>query len=151
MATRPYFQGRHHFGIYLNERERKDLERALRKQGWTFADFVRASMERVLSERLPESQDGLQRVQIDRGSAQNAADALIAKAEELRRSAERVYNRRHDLEHRTELRREAEGLDDLAAWFLEIVDGADHRRHVIDAGMKAPRHRYKDGAAAQSS
>lgn len=151
MATRPYFQGRRHFGIYLNERETKEMERALRKRGLSFAAFVRASMEHALAERLPDpSKDGIQRVEIDAQSAQSAADALVDKAEELRRSADRVYVRRRDLEVRTELRSEADDLDGLAAWFLEIVKGADLRIHLVESGKKTLRVRRAYRRESQS-
>ena len=50
----------------------------------------------------------------------------------------------------TELRKQANGLDDEAAWFMKIVDEANFREHVIDSGQRSPRHRYKD-ADSQSS
>ena len=126
------------------------VESAMRKRGIDRAGLIIYATETILAERLPESQDGLQRVEIGREDAQAAADALIAKAEEKRRSADVVYGRTKDLGQRTELRREADQLDGLAAWFLEIVDGSDFRVHVIETGMKLPRIRRIQSRDAQA-
>ena len=127
------------------------IEAALRKRGLNKSGLVLYAVENILSERLPESQDGLQRVQINREIAKAAADALIARAEEKRRAADIVYAETSDFLKRAKLRKEAARLDEQAAWFLEIVEGARYRRHVIASGRKAPRHRYKDTAEAQTS
>jgi len=127
------------------------IEAAMRKRGLDRSGLVRFATETILAERLPESQDGIQRVQIDRDTAQKAADTLIAKAEELRRSADVVYASTQDLLKRRELRQQATDLDEAAAWFLGIAEGASYRQHVIESGQKAKRHRYVGDSADQSS
>jgi len=127
------------------------IEAAMRKRGLDRSGLVLYATETILAERLPESQDGLQRVQIDRETAQAAADALIAKAEERRRTADVVYKATQDVLKRQKLRREAHDLDEQAAWFLGIAEGASYRQHVIESGQKAKRHRYVGDSADQSS
>ena len=127
------------------------IEAAMRKRGLDRAGLILFATETILAERLPESQDGLQRVQIDKETAQAAADVLIGKAEELRRTADVVYKATQDMRERQKLRHEAQELDEKAAWFLAIAEGADFRRHVIESGQKPKRHRYIGEPEAQSS
>ena len=144
MAEHPMFRTRIPLKMLVR------VEAAMRKRGVDRAGLVIYATETILAERLPESQAGLQRVEIDRETAQLAADALIAKAEEKRRSADIVYANTQDLVKRQALRHEANVLDNKAAWFLEIVEGADYREHVIASGMKAPRIRRTQARDAQA-
>lgn len=138
---KPFFERNRQRHVFLTPKDNAELDRVLMKRGESFAEWVRAMKNKCLSERLPESQAGDMRVQIDKERAQRLANYAFKEGNRLRESADDAYETGQDLIQRKTLRKKAATADDDGAWCAAIVEGAEYREHVIASGQKAPRIR----------
>jgi hypothetical protein len=136
---------------YLEPEYREKLERLLRRRGLSFAAWLRDRIDAGLRERIPESQGGVAlRLSSDDEEILFFLHRLAQREAEGLRAALAATPREPSgpaAERRAALRREADAAYAAASWCHDLLEAYRYRRHLLDAGMRAPRHRTKASSA----
>ncbi|MHB1803182.1 MAG: hypothetical protein ACYCU5_16295 [Actinomycetes bacterium] len=132
--------------MWFRERDQQGMEKVLTQYGIGFSDWVRQMKDRCLAERLPESQGGLNK-DLPPEMCRMVADLMMMTAGVRRIEADRWYAQTANYQKRQEMRREAEEIEHWADFFLRCTEEIERRQHLLDSGLRKPRHRFRDGAA----
>ncbi len=112
-------------------------------------DWLRTAL-RAWSSRIPESQ-GKVRIELDPerdGPMMSRAQEILAREGH---GLHEAWKGEPNPERRAEIRRRAAMLLDDAAHLSTILEKLEERRHVMEEGLKAPRHRYVDATRRRDS
>jgi hypothetical protein len=136
---------------YLEPDYRDKLDRLLRRRGLTFAAWLRDRIDAGLRERLPESQGGVAlRLSADDEDVLFYLHCLAQREAEGLRAALASTPREPTgpaAERRAQLRRDVDAAYAAAAWCHDLLEAFRYRRHVLEDGLRAPRHRMKASSA----
>ena len=149
---KPKSPSRHHHSLWFSPTEERRFRDLCRKYGFEgpfgapkFSDFVRFCL-REISSRTPESQ-GKVRVELDPDRDAERVSLSQQVLAEKAYALQEAWRGEPNPDRRAALRSRFAALLDAAHEWSAVLEKFEQRRHVLESGLRQPRHRRKGSSS----